>query len=578
LLTMAKASDIIVINRRPPQYQGSTQACNQHINSNTCSSRRNIESFEAYVDDSDRISTDPKHAVHLYEDTHEQIVRSSIDDSTPKEISCNRVVLSSNDSDRKRTLCCSDFEYRTDEEKDRVGKKHQTDNGQTAHGTTTARPLVGFPMCQIDLHGVPTAEVSHAQDFSRRDGGSLITSDEKQEVKETIDSMINLICQGQLTTTDKEGIEPRESEKYYTSISEEKSVCTTTHMDFETTEKESTNLLESDGDESISNKKSVWVTDRELDDNSEESYTSSDDESVDSVWKKDLTISNESGMELEHFAQGLAMNMFKNVVILSGAGVSVSAGIPDFRTPGTGLYDNLQKYNLPEPEDVFDLDFYRCNPYPFVSLCQELWPGQNKHNPTLAHCFIRLLAEKGILLRNFTQNIDGLEVISGISSDKVYECHGHFRTASCIECKSEYDGDNCREQMLQGIVPSCASCGGRVKPDIVFFGESLSPRFAQLVRKDLPEVDLLIVMGTSLKIPPVCLIPELVRCPRLLINRECVGSFVESSSEGGRASDFFLQGDCDDGVRKLCKMAGWESELDRLKNQVNMKFTQTSCT
>jgi len=51
--------------------------------------------------------------------------------------------------------------------------------------------------------------------------------------------------------------------------------------------------------------------------------------------------------------------MFKNVVILSGAGVSVSAGIPDFRTPGTGLYDNLQKYNLPEPEDVFDLDFYR---------------------------------------------------------------------------------------------------------------------------------------------------------------------------------------------------------------------------
>jgi len=258
--------------------------------------------------------------------------------------------------------------------------------------------------------------------------------------------------------------------------------------------------------------------------------------------------------------------MFRNVVVLSGAGVSVSAGIPDFRTPGTGLYDNLQKYNLPEPEDVFDLEFYRANPSPFVSLVQELWPGQNKHKPTLTHTFIRLLDKKGILRRNFTQNIDGLEVIAGVSKEKVYECHGHFRTASCVDCRCDYGGERCKREMLSGVAPICDECGGPVKPDIVFFGEPLSPRFSQLVRHDLPEADLLIVMGTSLKIPPVCLIPELVRCPRLLLNRECVGTFEDGDGVG--PSDLFFSCDCDDGVRKLCRMAGWEAELNALHSSL----------
>ena len=96
----------------------------------------------------------------------------------------------------------------------------------------------------------------------------------------------------------------------------------------------------------------------------------------------------------------------ENVVVLSGAGVSVAAGIPDFRTPGTGLYDNLQKYNLPYPEAVFDVGFYKDNPQPFCSLAKEIWPGIT-HSPTLTHSFMSLLASKGKLLRAYTQNIDG---------------------------------------------------------------------------------------------------------------------------------------------------------------------------
>ena len=106
--------------------------------------------------------------------------------------------------------------------------------------------------------------------------------------------------------------------------------------------------------------------------------------------------------EIRSIAALLSSNKYKNIVVLTGAGVSCNAGIPDFRTPGTGLYDNLQKYNLPFPEAVFELDFYRSNPEPFVQLASELWPGL-RHSPTVTHSFIALLERKGLLLRVYTQ-------------------------------------------------------------------------------------------------------------------------------------------------------------------------------
>ena len=149
---------------------------------------------------------------------------------------------------------------------------------------------------------------------------------------------------------------------------------------------------------------------------------------ADQVGKR-LTVQDkeEESVEIEKLAELIETGKVKKILVLTGAGVSVAAGIPDFRTPGTGLYSNLKKYNLPFPEAVFDVGFYKRNPQPFVTLAHELWPGL-QHSPTKTHSFLSLLSKKGLLLRNYSQNIDGLEFLAGIPAEELVECHGHFRT------------------------------------------------------------------------------------------------------------------------------------------------------
>jgi NAD-dependent SIR2 family protein deacetylase len=89
-----------------------------------------------------------------------------------------------------------------------------------------------------------------------------------------------------------------------------------------------------------------------------------------------------------------------------GAGVSVNAGIPDFRSKD-GLFNNLREFNVPSPEYIFDIQYFRYNPDPFYKVSKKIYPTNFK--PTKSHAFIKKLEDLGVLLRCYTQNIDGLE-------------------------------------------------------------------------------------------------------------------------------------------------------------------------
>ncbi|KAJ2890031.1 NAD-dependent protein deacetylase sirtuin-2 [Coemansia aciculifera] len=278
-----------------------------------------------------------------------------------------------------------------------------------------------------------------------------------------------------------------------------------------------------------------------------------------------------SDSSLEAIADMVATGKAKNVIVMAGAGISTDAGIPDFRSPGTGLYDNLQQFNLPHPEAIFSIDFFRRNPKPFYVLAKELFPGQ--YVPTQSHFFVKLLAQKGLLLRHYTQNIDCLERAAGIDPELIVEAHGSFHAAHCIgrKCRKEYPQEWIKEHIFRDSIPRCGVCDSLVKPDITFFGEGLPSRFFELLSEDFAKCDLLIVMGTSLLVQPFASIIDKVgpRVPRLLINRERVG---ESKALGigfdfdGRHNislhrDAFVAGDCDEACALLAGHLGWLEEL-----------------
>ena len=138
----------------------------------------------------------------------------------------------------------------------------------------------------------------------------------------------------------------------------------------------------------------------------------------------------------------------RNIVVMCGAGISVSAGIPDFRTPGTGLYDNLQKYDLPSPQSIFELSYFRERPDAFYRLCAELWP--DNFMPTPTHHFLVELYSRGLLRRCFTQNIDSLEAAASMPRDMIVAAHGNFDRCSCIETGESVPVEEVRKAIAHG--------------------------------------------------------------------------------------------------------------------------------
>ncbi|CCH62253.1 hypothetical protein TBLA_0G03160 [Henningerozyma blattae CBS 6284] len=143
------------------------------------------------------------------------------------------------------------------------------------------------------------------------------------------------------------------------------------------------------------------------------------------------------------------------ILVLTGAGVSTSLGIPDFRS-SEGFYSKIRYLGLDDPQDVFNYDIFVQNPSVFYNIAHMVLPPENMYSPL--HSFIKMLQDKNKLLRNYTQNIDNLESYAGINPDKLVQCHGSFATASCITCHWQLPGEKIFQNIRNVELPLCPYC------------------------------------------------------------------------------------------------------------------------
>ena len=286
----------------------------------------------------------------------------------------------------------------------------------------------------------------------------------------------------------------------------------------------------------------------------------------------------------------------KRILVLLGAGASTACGIPDFRTPGSGLYSILQESGHPvlslvgDAQEVFDLSVFHAEPEIFFSVARLLFedsispkggntersadshtpraePSPLQREPSLAHLFLAHLAAQGRLLRIYTQNVDSLELAAGLSlsttpirpssssgrtsvsagipvhssasdgtpaignssssvpcgmdnasNGLVVQCHGHLRTATCTRCRTSVPttDPSFTVPVSAGDVARCPRprCRRRsdalLKPDVVFFGESLPAGLESAMAADALSADLFIVIGSSMRVKPMSSLPSLL--------------------------------------------------------------------
>jgi NAD-dependent deacetylase len=188
-------------------------------------------------------------------------------------------------------------------------------------------------------------------------------------------------------------------------------------------------------------------------------------------------------------------------VALTGAGVSVPSGIPDFRTPETGLWANV------DPMEVAHIDVFERDPARFWSYYRPRFQSLGDKRPNRAHEALAELERRGLLEGVITQNIDRLHRAGG--SRNVVEVHGSIETSSCTRCAVSYEIEEVEDLFDADGVAICSGCGGAVKPDVVLFGELL-PESAMVLAHDLAErAELMICVGSSLAVHPVAGLPQL---------------------------------------------------------------------
>ena len=312
------------------------------------------------------------------------------------------------------------------------------------------------------------------------------------------------------------------------------------------------------------------------------------------------------------------LNSGGKVVFLTGAGTSVSAGIPDFRSPG-GMYDTLKPELLTastnermtmaqDPTTVVSWSLFSQNQFPYLELRRPFILGiaDKKWKPTATHIFMRLCHDKGLLKHVLTQNIDGLDYQTGIPPEKVISVHGSMGQINCEGCGTEMDPIEFNQAVktnikdLYGVDSNapeksshilCNQCQKPlVKPNTVLYGRSLPPAFFSAVEEDFPQgggnvnwngEDILFVVGTSLTVQPAASVPlRATASLRVLVDLNDVGGGMFDFSENevidnvhqirkSPSRDIFLQGKCDVMFVNLAAECGWLEEMASLSEMMS---------
>ena len=199
-------------------------------------------------------------------------------------------------------------------------------------------------------------------------------------------------------------------------------------------------------------------------------------------------------MKNQYEALKAMINESRNIVVFSGAGISVPSGIPDFRS-ADGIYNQKTKINA-SPEDIISHSFFMANTEDFYSFYKDkmCYP---KAEPNAAHKYFADLEKKGKNVIVVTQNIDGLHQKAG--SSMVYELHGTIHQNFCQRCGRLFGLDYV---MNANGVPHCDKCGGIVKPNVVLYEESLDEDTIGRSINAIMTCDMLIIIGTSLRVYP----------------------------------------------------------------------------
>ncbi len=235
-----------------------------------------------------------------------------------------------------------------------------------------------------------------------------------------------------------------------------------------------------------------------------------------------------------------------SVVALTGAGISVPSGIPDFRSPQTGLWSKV------DPMEVAHISVFRRDPERFWSFYGQRFDALEDKQPNRAHEALAALERAGLLDAVITQNIDRLHGRAG--SCEVIEVHGSIASSSCLRCGERFGLAEVRHRQAVSPngVPGC-DCGAPLKPDVVLFGELLPVAAIARAERLAAAADVLLCIGSSLEVYPAAGLPELT-----LAAGGKLAIITQGRTQFDRVATWRMTGDVVDELEALCEALGVE--------------------